>query len=100
MENEFTRGHTHGSDSISVSLPLFPLLYLYLCVSVLSVCFHFDRLNAQRNRWIASTKRLTLKFDRLLSLFLASPPSLALFLSLFSLSVSLCLSFSLSLSQR
>lgn len=39
MENEFTRGHTHGNDSFS----LFSLLSLSL--PALSVYFHLDRVH-------------------------------------------------------
>lgn len=58
MKNEFTRGHTHGSDSFflslsfslspSFSLSLFVLFFLFSPLypsSTLSVYFHFKYIN-------------------------------------------------------
>lgn len=51
MENEFTRGHTHGSDFfLFVSFPLtllgfFSSFIRFLRFASPSVCFHFNRTN-------------------------------------------------------
>lgn len=41
MENEFTRGHTHGSDSLSLSLSVF---FIFSSLSVVSIYFHLESI--------------------------------------------------------
>ena len=82
MENEFTRGHTHGSDFfLFVSFPLTLLGFLSslsvsyvsclrLPVSILIVLIIKDEVERATNHMLDRVSTLPFKFDRLL------PPSL------------------------